>query len=136
KPLAIGTVGRHCVVRVADEDDARLNRDFLAVKAVGIALPVVALVAVPDDRPYVLETVDGRDDPLAELGMRLDELALLWSQRARLGQDRPMDPHLAEVVEERAQLEPLDRPAVETEPFADLEREVGDPACMGRGVLV
>ena len=38
------------------------------------------------------------------------------------------DPDLADVVEERAELEALERPRVEAEPAADLQRKVGDPA--------
>src|SRR4029077_14117985 len=69
--VAIGPIAGHRVIRVADEDDARLERDVLAGDAVGVALAVPALVAVTDDRPDDLEAVDRGDDPFAELGMRL-----------------------------------------------------------------
>ena len=82
QPLPVRTVGRHRVVRVADEDDARFDRDIVAAQAVGIAGSVVALVAVPHDRSHLLEPVDRGDDLLAQLGMRLDYLALLISERA------------------------------------------------------
>src|SRR2546427_3783198 len=58
QPLAVRPVGRHRVVRVADEYDPRLDRDVLASLAVGIAGAVVALVAVPNDRPDFFEPVD------------------------------------------------------------------------------
>ncbi len=68
--------------------------------------------------------------------MRLDQLALLLGQRPRLEQDRVRDPDLADVVEERAELEPLQRVAVEAELLADEQRRVGDPAGVGGRVLV
>src|SRR5207247_11123104 len=46
--LAVGPVGRHRVVGVANEDDPRLDRNVLAPAAVGVTGPVVALVTVPD----------------------------------------------------------------------------------------
>ena len=50
QPLAVRAVGRHRVVRVADEDDARLERDLSPAEPVRIAAAVPALVAVADDR--------------------------------------------------------------------------------------
>src|SRR5262249_35263873 len=130
KSLAIRPVGRHRVVRVAHEDDARLERDVLAGNPIGIAGAVVALVAVTHDRADILEPVDGRDDALTELRMLLDQPALAVRQRARLRQDGLGDPDLADVVEERAELETLELPAVEPEALADLQCEVRDPAGM------
>src|SRR5439155_2677253 len=86
KPLSVGPIRRHRVVRVTDQDDPRLDRNVLALPAVGIAGAVIALVAMPHDGPDFLETVDRRNDPLAELGMLLDELALLVRQGPRLGE--------------------------------------------------
>ena len=60
--------------------------------------------------------------------MLLDELALVRSQRARFGQDRLGNADLPDVVEQRTELQPLQRARVETEPFADLQCQVGDPA--------
>ena len=68
--------------------------------------------------------------------MRLDQEALFLAQRARLQQHRVRDPDLADVVEEGAELEPLQRVAVETELAADAHRHVGDPARVRRRVLV
>ena len=116
------------MVCVADEDDPRLDRNVLAELAIGIAGAVVALVAVPDDRPDFFEPVDRRDDPLAELGMLLDDLALLRRQRARLRQDRLGNADLPDVVEERTELQLLERARFEAEPLADLQCQVRDPA--------
>src|SRR5437868_2654424 len=136
EPLAVRPGGRHRVEGVADEDDPRLERDLLAALAVRIARAVPVLVAGADDRAHVLEPLDRRDDPLAELGMGLHERALLGGEPARLGEDRRGDADLADVVEERAELEPLERRRVEAEGLADLHRHVADPARVLRGVLV
>jgi len=87
------------VVRVADEDDARLERDLVAGDAVGIAAAVPALVAVAHDRPHRLEPIDRRDDPLAERGVRLDQATLLGGEPPRLRQSLARDPDLADVME-------------------------------------
>ena len=60
--------------------------------------------------------------------MRLDDLALARRQWAGLREDRRRDADLADVVEERAELEALELTLLESELLADLEREVGDPA--------
>ncbi len=104
--------------------------------AVGIAEPVPALVARAHDRPDVGQPLDRRQDLLAELRMPLDDLELLVGQRPRLAQDLRGHADLADVVEERTELEPLHRLAVELQLTADEQRDVGDPAGMRRGVLV
>src|SRR6185503_20373489 len=105
--LAVRPVGGHRVERVAHEDDPGLDRNLLAGLAVGIAGAVPALMAPADDRPHLRETLDRREDPLAELGVRLDHAPLLRRQRPRLEQDARRDADLADVVEERAELEAL-----------------------------
>ena len=55
----------------------------LALEPVRVALAVEALVAGADDRPHVLELLDRGEDPLAELGMRLDQRALRRRSAAR-----------------------------------------------------
>ena len=81
----------------------------------GIALAVPALVAGAHDAADVLQLVDRGDDLLAELRVRLDQEALLVGQRPGLQQHRVRDADLADVVEERAELQPLQRVAVEPE---------------------
>ena len=129
-------VGGHGVEGVADEDDARLERDELAGELVRIPAAVPPLVTMAHDRADVLQAVDRRDDPLAELGVRLDHRALLDGEVPGLGQDLGRDADLADVVEERAELEPLERLRIEPECSADLQRRVGDPARVRRRVLV
>ena len=60
--------------------------------------------------------------------MRLDDPTLGLRQRSGLGENRLRNPDLANVVEQGPQLEPLARTCVEAQPFADLDREVRDPA--------
>src|SRR5207245_6384130 len=87
EPLAVRPVGRHRVIRVANEDDPRLDRNVLALPTVGVPGPVVALVAVADDRPHLLQPVDRGDDPLPQLRMLLDDLPLVVRERPGLGPD-------------------------------------------------
>src|SRR5439155_11344340 len=136
EPLPVRAVGGHRVEGVADEDDPRLDRDLLAGLAVGIALPVPALVAAPHDLAHLREPVDRLEDPLAELRVHLDDLPLLRRQRPGLEQDARRDADLADVVEERAELDALERGGVEAQLAADLQRHVRDPARVRRGVLV
>ncbi|MDK2880357.1 MAG: hypothetical protein PWQ99_132 [Clostridia bacterium] len=49
---AVGAVGDHGVKTVGKGNNAGAQRDFLAGQAVGVALPVVALVVVPDQGHY------------------------------------------------------------------------------------
>src|SRR5690242_580937 len=134
--LAVRAVGRHRVVRVADEDDARLEWDLLTGDAVRVPAPVPALVAVAHDLAHLLQLLDRRDDPLAELGMRLHDGALLGSEPTGLGKDRALDADLADVVQQRTELEALQLRRLEPELAADAERQVGDPARVRRRVLV
>src|SRR5512142_2383958 len=136
EPPAVGPVGRHRVEGVADEDDPRLDRDLLASLAVRIAVAVPALVAGAHDGPDLREPVDRSQDPLAELRVLLDHEPLLRRQRARLLQDLGRDPDLADVVEEGAELEPLQRAALEPQLLADHHGHVRDPAGVRGGVLV
>ena len=122
--------------RVAGEDDPRFDRDLVPRLAVRIAAAVPALVAVADDRADVLELADRAEDPLAELRMRLDDLPLLVRERAGLRQQRRRDADLADVVEERSELDPLQRLRLEAELLADADRQVGDPARVRGRVLV
>ena len=88
---------------------------------VRVAGAVPALVAGAHDAGHALELVDRGEDPFAELGMRPDQRPLLLGQRPGLEQDRVRDPDLADVVEERAELQPLQRVVVEAELAADAE---------------
>ena len=122
--------------RVAGEHDPRLERDAVPLQPVRVAHPVEALVAATDDLADLGQLLDRPEDALAEDRMGLDDRPFLVGERPWLGEDRRGDADLADVVEERSELEALQGPRFETERLADLEREVGDPACMGRDVRV
>ena len=96
--------------------------------AVRVPEPVPTLVAGAHDRAHVGEPIDRREDLLAQLRVLLDDLELLVRERPRLVQDLGGNPDLADVVEERRELEPLERVPVEAELAADEQRHVGDPA--------
>src|SRR5436190_19530343 len=114
--------------RIADEDDPRLQRNLPAGDSVRIAPSVEVLVAAPDDRAHFREPLDRRQNLLAELGMLLHDPPLLGCERTRLEQDAGRDPDLADVVEERAELELLQCLRVEPERCAYCQRGIGDPA--------
>ena len=93
-------------------------------------------MAMTDDCADLLEAVDRGDDPLAELRMRLHDRALVRGEPAGLREDLARDPDLPDVVQERAELEPLQRAVVEADLAADTERKVSNPAGVRRRVLV
>ena len=135
--LAVRAVGRHRVVRVADEDDSRLERDRARRRARRDSR----------SRPSARGRGGRSAAPPAgwSIGARIRSpssgcvsitRALLRRQPAGLREDRRRDADLADVVEERAELEPLERMLAEAELAADAEREIGDPARVRRGVLV
>src|SRR5215212_5390306 len=64
----VRAVAGHRVVRVADEDHARAERDAVAGQSVGVAAAVPALVAVADQRADALEERDRLEDLLAHDG--------------------------------------------------------------------
>ena len=72
--------------------------------------------------PHFLQSIDRRDDLLAELGMGLDQRALVGGEPPRLREDLARDPDLADVVQQRAELEPLQAALVELQLVADAKR--------------
>ena len=114
-------IGGHRVVRVADEDDARLERDVGCGELVGIPGAVPALVAVADDALHFLQPVDRRDDPLTEHRMHLHDRALRGAQPPRLQEDSARHADLADVVKQCPELEPLEDLVAQAELSADAE---------------
>ncbi len=97
--VAVGAIRGHRVVRVAAEDDPRLDRDLVAGEPVGIATPVEALVRAADDLADVAhEPADSREHPLALDRVRTNHLPLGLVERARLVDDLLGDRDLADVV--------------------------------------
>ena len=90
----------------------------------------------PDDPGDLLELDDRAEDGLAADGVLLDQRELLVGQLARLVQDALGDGDLADVVEDRGQLEVAELLLAEAHLGGDLQREVGDPGRVVAGVLV
>ena len=135
--LAVRPVGRHRVVRVADEDDPRLERDRLARAArpgsrrrpsargsggrsrrTSCSRSIGAMIRSPSSGCV---SMTARSSAVSRPGFERISLGIA---------------DLADVVQERAELEPLQRALAEAELAADAQREVGDPARVRRRVLV
>jgi hypothetical protein len=115
-------------------------RDSIGISSAGepvwIARAVVALVAVPHDRPHFFEPVDRRDDLLAELGCvstisRSSGVSGPGFERIVSGM--PILPMSWKSAPSSSRFS--DTP-FEAELLSDLEREVGDPARVRGRVLV
>ena len=91
--------GGHGVEGVADEDDARRERDLVSREAVGIALPVDALVARPHDVGELRQIGRRVQDPRSDDRVPVQELPLVLGEGPGLLEDRRGDRHLAHVVQ-------------------------------------
>ena len=98
---AVDAVGRERVEDVGDGGDAPLERDRVAGEAVGIAVPVPALVVDERDRRRQLEHLrrGAAQQPVADLGMALHRAPLLVGEAIPLEQDLVGDRDLADVVQ-------------------------------------
>ena len=104
--LAVGTVGAHRVPGVAAGDDPGLERDLFAGEAVRVAAAVPALVVgADDDADLAHEAADALEHLLALDGVGLDDRPLVGVELAGLVDDLLGDRDLADVVEERGELE-------------------------------
>jgi hypothetical protein len=74
------------------EDPGR-ERDRLALEAVRVARPVLALVVLADDGPDRLEGPEGPADLLPEKGVALNHQPLRGHERARLQENGVGDRH-------------------------------------------
>ena len=116
----------HRAIGVADRDDAGADRDRVPPQAVRIAAAVPALVARADDRHDPGESLDRGEDPLADDRVSPHQLPLLVVERRGLVEDRLGDPDLADVVEQRSELDRLEEVVAEAEPARHLDGEVRD----------
>ena len=92
---------RQRVEVIDDRQDARAERDLLALETGRIALAVPALVVAVDDRRDRVGKRHRRDDLGAHLRMHLHPLELLVGQRTGLRQDVLGHRELADVVQQR-----------------------------------
>ena len=110
----------------------------VAGEAVRIAGAVPPLVVEGRDLLGRLEDVRPApgEDRAPDLGMRLDDVELLATQRAGLEQDRIGDADLADVVQECRLTDQLHRLPVEAELEGDAGSHVRDPVRVGLRVVV
>ncbi len=101
--LAVDAVAGERVEDVGDRDDPPLDRDRLALQPARVAAAVPLLLVAERDRGGHVEDRGGgaAHEPVALLGVGLDDRALLGRERAGLEQDRVGDRDLADVVQGR-----------------------------------
>src|SRR5919108_4230478 len=134
---SVGPIRRHRAVGVAAADDAGLERNRLVRETVGVPGPVPALVTGADDPPHLGEqTADLLEHALALDRVRLDDAPLLRGQRSRLVDDLARDPDLADVVQQRGELDAATRRLRQGEVFRHRDDERDDVAAVTAGVRV
>src|SRR3954451_3440775 len=134
---AVGTVGGHGAERVSHAHDARGDRDLLARQPVGIPAAVPALVAGPHDVPDVLQrSAHTVQHPLARDRVAAHDVPLLVAQRTGLVDDLLGHADLADVVQQRAELDEQPLVLAKPELVGDRNRQRDDPLAVGAGVLV
>ena len=106
--LVIRPLGHQRVEVVHHRQDARAERNLLALRAGRIALAVPALVVAQDQRRDRVGKRHAADDLGADLRMDPDLLEFLLRERTRLRQDVLGHGELADVVQERGGLDALD----------------------------
>ena len=99
-PRLIAAVAGDRVVGVGDGDDARAERDVVALEPVGVARAVVALVVVAHHRADPRQQLDVGDDAVADGRMAAHDAHLGVVELRRLAQDLLGDADLADVVQE------------------------------------
>jgi hypothetical protein len=85
--VPVGAVVRHHVKRIHNRQDARRQRDLLALQAVGVTRAVPAFVMVEDVLRDGVHPVGHPCDFCADFGMRFDNHPFFLVERARLAQD-------------------------------------------------
>ena len=99
---AIGAVHGHGVEGVGDREDARAQRDLVALQSTGIAGPVVALLVGVNNLSRLRQKGNSGDDLIAHVAVLLHLGHFLVRELAGLVQDIVGNGHLADVVQEGA----------------------------------
>ena len=133
--FAIGPRGRHRVEGVAGGDDARLQRNRLAGQPIGIAAAVPALVRGAHDPPDLdHEAADLLEHLLALDRVRLDDRPLALVELAGLVDDLLRHGDLADVVQQRAELDAALGVVVQSHRLGDVQRQAHDALAVLAGV--
>ena len=134
--LAVGAVGGHRVQGVAGVDDARLDRNLLALEAVRVARAIPSLVLGPNDGAQRGEERHGGEDAFADHRVLAHDGKFLRRQRPGLLQDVAGDADLADVVEQGSVLEQAQLVGGQVEPLPYVDRQLGGFPRVRLGVAV
>src|SRR3954469_9231376 len=134
---AVGAVARHRVERVGGRDDPRRQRDPVAAQAVGVAAAVPCLVRRAHEEGEVLEAGDLGQQLLAGDRVAADARALLRVERPLPVEEMRVDRELADVMQDRDELDLGRLERVEGQALGDVARERGETvAVIGRRRVV
>src|SRR5438309_5840258 len=95
---------RHRLVRFADVQDARAERQLFAGESQRVTAAVVALVMREHQAPRLVERRDVGQHAVAQLGVPLELLPFLGREACALEEDRVWNGDLPQVVDQRALL--------------------------------
>ena len=133
---AVGVARGHHVVGVGDGDDPRQLGDFVALEAARIAFAVDPLVVGEDDLRDRAVAVERGDDAGALLRVALDQHPVLVGER-HVGLEDPVgEDELADVVQQRGDVDELLLLAREAGPLGDRPRVARHRGGVAGGHLV
>ena len=134
--LLVGAPAHDDLERVGRGDDVRLDRDRVTGELLGVAGAVEALVVRPHDRHEVAQRLDRREDRPTDRGVGAHDHPLVGAQRAGLVQDRVRHADLADVVQQRTELDATQLVRRKPHLVRDRPRERGDPRGVAAGVWI
>ena len=133
---AVGVARGHHVVGVGDRDDPRELGDFVAGEAARVALAVDPLVVGEDDLRHRPVAVERGDDAGALLRVALDQHPVLVGERHVGLEDAVGKDELADVVQQRGDVDELLLAPRVAGPLGDRPRVAGDRGRVAGGHLV
>ena len=133
---AVGIARRHHVVGVGDGDDPGQFGDVVAGQAARVAVAVDPLVVGEDDFRHRPVAVERGDHAGALLGMALDQHPVLVGERHVGLEDAVGKDELADVVQQRGDVDQLLFLAREAGPLGDRPRVARHRGAVPRGHLV
>src|SRR3954452_5017557 len=103
--LLVGPVGRQCVERIRDRDDARQQRNLVPLKSIRISTAVQGFVVQLDARHYLCELRYGAQNVCTLGRVRLHDFKFFFGQCARFLQNVILNADLAYIMKLRGNLE-------------------------------